>query len=203
MRKFLLAVITLFVFTGCSTLELQTDYDEEFDFTKLSKFSVIYSKKDDGKDFTRSRISKVLTKHFETRGYSSVPKSEADFFVSFHLNIQKKSEVETNYETMGLYPVGGYGYKPIPGTTPQAYRYNPYRLPYDTTTTRVTTEVYEYEEGHLLVEIIYAKSNSVVWQGTVVDEISGLSTKEKKKVYINTIIEKLFKDFPYTNTGLK
>ena len=97
---------------------------------------------------------------------------------------------------MGLYPVGGYGYRPIPGTVPQAYRYNPYRLPFDTTTTRVTTETYEYEEGHLLVELIYAKSNSVVWQGTAIDELSGLSTREKKLAYINMVIENLLKDFP-------
>ena len=197
MKKYLFMSMLLFLFIGCSTLRVQTDYDEKFNFKSFSKFAVIHSNKSDGKDFTRGKIARVLSNNFKAKGYSSSAKNEADFYVLFHLDIQKKSQVETNYETMGLYPpVRIYRHKIVPGRTHPAYILDPYISPFNATTTRVTTQTYEYEEGHLLVELIDAKSNSVVWQGTAVDELSELSTKEERSAYINMVVDSLLKEFP-------
>jgi hypothetical protein len=198
MKKYFFASILLLFFAGCSTLQIQTDYNEEFKFDSLSKFFVVYTKKDDGKDFSRDQIGRALAKYFKAKGYSSTQKSGADFYLTFHLDIQTKSQVETNYETMGLYPARGYGRRLTPDSVMvRPVAPNPYRSSLNnTSTTRVSTQTYEYKEGRLIVEVIDVKSNNVVWQGIAKDELSDLSTPEEKSAYVNMILDSLLKDFP-------
>ncbi len=188
MRNLFLALVVVLI-SGCSTLQVQVDYDPEFDFSSLSSFAVVYNKKSDGKDFTRARISKALTSHIKEKGYRSVDKGEASFYVSIHLDIQKKSQVETNYETMGIRPVF-YPY----------FRYNRYigtsAMLGMEPDVRVTTSTYEYEVGKLVIEVLDVTSKAVVWQGIAEDEISSNSSPEKKNAYINRVVKELFEDFP-------
>jgi len=189
MKNWLLAAVATIFIGGCSTFQVQVDYDPEYDFSSLSKFAVVYTKKNDKKDFTRARISNLLNTYMQNKGYKSVQKSKADFYITMHLDIQKKSQVETNYETMGIRPV----FYPN-------YRFNRYiggsavisREP----DVRVTTSTYEYEESRLVLEVLDVKKNAVVWQGVAEDGLSYESSPEKKSAYINKIIAKLFKDFP-------
>ncbi len=197
MRQWIIAIVLGLALSGCSALQVQTDYDREFDFSSLSKFNIIYIEKKDGKNFTRSRISKMLSKHLQDKGYISTDKEQADFYVMLHLDIQKKSEIQTNYETMGMQPRIGYYRRPYM----QDGMLSPlgvelYRSPLDIQTTRVTTRTYDYEEGRLVVELVDVKTNAVVWHGVAEDELSELSTEKEKSAYINTVLEKLFIDFP-------
>jgi len=165
MKNWFLAVVVTILISGCSTLQVQVDYDPEYDFSTHSKFTVMYTKKNDEKDFTRARISKLLNRYMQNKGYSSVNKSEANFYITVHLDIQKKSQVETNYETMGIRPViypymrfNRYiGTSAMIGMEPDV---------------RVTTSTYEYEVGKLILEVVDVKSNNVVWQGISEDEFS-------------------------------
>lgn len=188
MRNLFFAMVVV-LFFGCSTLQVQVDYDPEFDFSSLSSFSVVYNKKNDGKDFTRARIAKALTSHIQEKGYKSVEKAQASFYVSIHLDIQKRSQVETNYETMGIRPVF-YPY----------FRYNRYvgtsAMIGMEPDVRVTTSTYEYEVGKLVIEVLDVTSKAVVWQGVAEDEFSSNTSPEKKDAYINKVVKELFEDFP-------
>lgn len=188
MKKFFSALLIIFVISGCSTLEIKSDYDKDFSFDGMSKFSVLYNKKDDRKDFTRSRIAKVLSKHFNDKGYKLTKKDNAEFYVLFHLDIEKKSQVETNYERIGVHPRGYYRLlSQVDPTAAQImHRQN------SMIDTRVTTNTYEYEEGRLIIELLDNASNTIVWQGVVEDEISDISSQEQ----IQEIVETVFKDFP-------
>lgn len=195
MKKYLLALVAIFVLSGCSALKVQTDYDEEFDFKSLSKFSIVYTKKDDSRNFTRDRISKSLSKHFENKGYSLVPKNEADFTLAFNLDFKKTLHTETNYETIVNYPpiLNSSGLI-VPDT---ALLNDPlYLQSLNNTNTIVTKRTYEYEEGRLIVELIDIKTQTVVWQGVAIDEFRVLDTQEEKKEYIDRVIGKLLKDYP-------
>ena len=189
MKNLFLAVVLTILISGCSMVNVQVDYDSEYDFSSLSSFAVMYTKKNDERDFTRARVSKMLNRYMQNKGYINVDKGEANFYITVHLDIQKKSQVETNYETMGIRPViypymrfnRHIGTSAMIGMEPDV---------------RVTTSTYEYEVGKLILEIVDVKSNNVVWQGIAEDEFSRESSPEKKSSYINKIIEKLFKDFP-------
>ena len=195
MKNWFLAIIITILFGGCSTLEVQVDYNPKYDFSSLSTFAVVYTNKNDQRDFSRARISQLLEAYMQNKGYKSVDKSKADFYITMHLDVQKKSQVETNYETMGINPVP-YMYlgihRPI-GVHPGVYPSGMIALEPDV---RVTTSTHEYEEGKLVLEVFDVKKNEVVWQGIAKDELSAEYSQEQKSAYINDVIAKLFKDFP-------
>ncbi len=195
MKKWFIVFAAAFFISGCSTLEIQVDYDNEHDFSALSTFSVVYKNQNDGRDFSRDRISRQVTAYMKNKGYENVDKSSADFYVIMHLDIQKKSQVETNYETIGIRPVP-YMYlgaiSPI-GSYPATYVSGTMLMEPDV---RVTTRTNEYEEGRLILEVFNVKENRVVWQGIARDELSKDYTQQEKSDYINRVISELFKDFP-------
>lgn len=197
MKNLFIAVITAIFIGGCSTAEIQVDYDPEYKFSSLSSFSVVYTNQNDGKDFSRDRISKLLSAYMQEKGYVSVEKSAADFYIIMHLDVQKKSQIETNYETIGIRPVP---YMYLGATRPlQPAGVYPFR-----TTgmiamepdVRVTTRTHEYEDGSLVLEIFDVKENRVVWHGTANDRLSTGYSQEEKSEYLKKVISELFKDFP-------
>ncbi len=190
MKNWVLIAIAMFI-SGCSTLEVQVDYDSEYNFKGLSTFSVVYVKKDDGKDFTRARISKILERYMKEKGYEKVDKNQADFFLTVNLDVQKNSQVETNYETLGIRPNRAY----MPAVRPplnRPYIGNAFYEP----DIRVTTSTYEYEDGKLVIELFDLKKKEIVWQGIARDELSINMSQEEKSAYIKSVITELFKDFP-------
>lgn len=197
MKNWFIAVITAIFIGGCSTAEIQVDYDPEYKFSSLSSFSVVYTNQNDGKDFSRDRISKLLSAYMQEKGYVSVEKSAADFYIIMHLDVQKKSQIETNYETIGIRPVP---YMYLGATRPlQPAGVYPLR-----TTgmiamepdVRVTTRTHEYEDGSLVLEVFDVKENRVVWHGTANDRLSTGYSQEEKSEYLKKVISELFKDFP-------
>ena len=190
MYKYILTTLISIFLVGCSTLEIQTDYNTEYNFSKLSKFDVTFNKKDDGKDFARSQTSRALTNKFKEMGYYNSSKQEADFYVVLHLDIQTKQQIETNYQTMDMYPNRHY-YEQL------NHKLNhPIYAQHNNINTIITTQTYEYKESYLIVELVDAKSNDIFWQGSAEDELSNLSTQKEKSEYINMVIGKLLKDFP-------
>ena len=190
MTKYILTTLISIFLVGCSTLEIQTDYNTEYNFSKLSKFDVTFNKKDDGKDFARSQTSRALTNKFKEMGYYNSSKQEADFYVVLHLDIQTKQQIETNYQTMDMYPNRHY-YEQL------NHKLNhPIYAQHNNINTIITTQTYEYKESYLIVELVDAKSNDIFWQGSAEDELSNLSTQKEKSEYINMVIGKLLKDFP-------
>jgi homoserine acetyltransferase len=196
MKNWLMLIVATIVLGGCSTLQVQVDYDAEHDFSSLSTFAIVYAKKNDEKDFSKSRISKLLEIYMQDKGYKNVDKMDADFYITMHFDVQKKSQVETNYETIGI--------RPMPYSVLAIHRPLGQHLPIYTSgmmafepETRVTTRTYEYEEGKLILEAFDVKQNIVFWQGIAKDELSTTEmSQEEKSDYINEVIAKLFKDFP-------
>lgn len=191
MKNWILAIVVTIFVGGCSTLQTQVGYDTEYDFKSYSSFAVVYVNKGDKRDLQRNIISKTLNRYIEQKGYSSVEKSKADFYFTVHLDVQTKREVATNYESMSIRPRYNYGYWNYPIIDSNLSRYDSYEQDM-----RVTTSTYEYEEGKLIIEVVDAKKQDVVWQGVAKDEISAQYTQEEMSNYINRIIIKLFKDFP-------
>ncbi|WP_415396503.1 DUF4136 domain-containing protein [Sulfurimonas sp. CS5] len=191
MRSLLLVIVAILI-GGCSSLQVSVDYDSKYNFKALSTFSVVYVRKNDNKDFARSRVSKVLERYIEEKGYKRVDKSKADFYFLVHLDIKKKTQIETNYETIGIQPTrfnNGYLYNPL---EPRRNRRDNYYTP----DVRVTTQTYEYEDGKLIIEVFDVKQKEVVWQSIAKDELSGRYSQEEKNAYLNKVIKLMFKDFP-------
>ena len=191
MKSWFIALATAIFISGCSTLEVQVDYDDKHNFSTLSSFAVVYKNKEDGRDFDRDRISRLVSAYMKDKGYSNVEKSIADFYITMHLNVEQKSQIETNYETIGLRPVS-YTYLGFE----RPYPLRPAGMIAMEPDVRVTTRTNEYEEGRLVLEVLDVKENRVVWQGIAKDRLSDDYTQQEKSEYLNKVIAELFKDFP-------
>ena len=195
--KSILFIVVGMLFSACSSLQVQVDYDPKYDFKEYSKFSVVYNYNDGKKSLTGSRISNILAEHIEKRGYEKVMQSEADFYFTVLLNVQNKKEIETYYENMGF----NSSMRPRPYIAPggvvspinrMGLRGGGYYEP----DIRVSTNTYEYKEGKLVLEVVDVKQNAVVWQGVAEDELSENLSHEERTAYINKVITELLKDFP-------
>ena len=195
MKHWILLVVATFFISGCSTLQVQVDSDPEYDYSVLNKFYVVYTKKDDGKNFMRSRLKKSLINYFEKKGYISSQKKDADFYIVFHLDVQKRSELETNYQEMGMGLRADYYNRLAYDADGKMYMLD--HFPREPISSVTTTRTYEYEEGRFVVEILDLQKNTVFWLSIAEDEISTeIDSQEKKSTYINNLLEKMFNKFP-------
>jgi hypothetical protein len=58
------------------------------------------------------------------------------------------------------------------------------------------TRTYNYDEGQLLVDILNAKNNKIVWRGVATDSLKQLKTPEERVEYINKVMTSIFKTLP-------
>jgi len=170
--NFLLLGILALLFIGCSSLRVSTDYDTKFDMKTLSKFHIVTSKDKLRDTLTINRIDSAIKRELTAKGYQDVPKGEADFLIYYHINITNKTQVVTEYQSMGMYP----------------YRYRGMMVP--------TTRTYNYDEGQLIIDMLNPKDNNIIYRISVKDELKSFDTPKERTEYINKVIKEMLKDFP-------
>jgi hypothetical protein len=142
-HRLLLALLAAVAALACSTLKVSDDYDPAIDFAKYHTYAWLAeaptptgSPRLDS-PLLHDRIRKAIDQSLEAKGYQRT--EHPDFLVRFDLTSQRKLDVST-YNS-GFYR--GYGYWV---SIPQ-------------------TEVREYEEGSLIVDILDEPQKKVVWRG--------------------------------------
>lgn len=170
--KYLLSIITIVLFfSSCSTIKVTTDYDEKFNFSKSKTFAIKHNNKSGENTLTNDRIINSLENDLLSKGYKKASLKDADLIFVFHINIENKTDIETNYETMGF---GRYRYAAaFPSTT-----------------------TYSYKEGTLIIDALNPKNEKIVYRTVGVDELKEKNTPKKRKEYINKIIKKMMSKFP-------
>lgn len=199
-KNIIAAVSVVLLFTACSTMQISTDHDPEFDLTALNNYTVKVQKQSDDATLTDRHISRAITNELDAKGYHSTPEAEADFYVLFQLDVQDKTEVRTTYESWGVRP---YPYYAPDGRLlyPPGMLHQHYIDPFNFDMTTQQTQTFDYQEGKLLVDVYDPKSKRIVWRGIAKDELKNFSTAEEKIAYINAVIQKLLHDFPSKVTG--
>ena len=97
---------------------------------------------------------------------------------------------------MNVYPRFRNDLQPIMISGKVIYSENPYVEPVGKILAGVDmTEVHQYKNKMILIEILDTTSNKIVWQGFVENKLPTFETKEKEN-YMNEVLERLFKDFP-------
>jgi len=181
MKQLIITVLAM-VFSGCSTLSVDTDYDTAYDFTKSKKYAVVYNAKEGDNTLVNDRITAAIKTNLDKRGYMEVKKESAELVFVFHVQVMQMSDIRTDYETIGF---GGFDYGHGWG-----YRGGGAMVvPHSTT--------YRWTEGQLVIDAYNPKTEKIVWRGLVKDEISeGSHTPQEKTEYINKVVTKLLGKFP-------
>lgn len=168
--RFVIAVLVAFVFSACSTLSVQNDYDPDFDFSKVHTFAVKHKPKKGEDGLTAKRITHALIKALKAKGYKEVGAKDADLVFLYHINVTNKTEIYTDYQIVGY---GRYGGMVV--SSPRSYN---------------------YDEGKLIIDAYDPKNNQTVYRVVLTDEIKKQKTPKERQIYIEKAIQKALEDFP-------
>ena len=173
-KAFFLALAILF--TGCSTMNVQTDYDPKFDFKMLRTYAVVVPHDQGGETLTQSRIATALNAQMVKKGYIAAEPEKADFIMSFHTHVTNKQQIVTDYQMMGYYPMYGFGFGGAMAVPVQSE--------------------YNYKEGMIVIDALDRTGKNIFWQAVATDELQTFNTPEERIQYIYNVVDSSMKSFP-------
>lgn len=175
-------MVSTLIFSGCSTLQIQSDEDPDFDFASLKTYAVLKQTKGKIDSLTYGHIVRAIEKSLDAKGYTRSDRQNADFLIMVHTNVKEKSQVVTDYQDFGIRPYGygcGYGYGVYGGGMVMPVQRS-----------------YTYEEGKLMLDAIENADKKIFWRGIATDELHNLDTAKKRIKYIDNVVDQIFKAFP-------
>jgi hypothetical protein len=171
MKKYFFILLS-FLMVACSTLEVHTDYDEGYDFTKINSFAVLHNKKEGESTLVNDRITYAIEHLLQTKGYQLTSLKNADILVVYHYNTKDKMEIQTDYQMIGIRPYG-FGGGMI-----------------------ATTSTYEYTEGIIIIDFLDTKTKKIIYRSVGRLELQEQETPQERKAYVLKIIQEVLKEFP-------
>ena len=172
---FFLSLLVIAVFTGCASMKVDSDYDSTASFDAYQTFAWM-EKPDQVKDnLTKlgeitQRIENAVERELMADGYQKAS-TAPDFFVVYH------TAVETQI-TGATIDTWGYGYR---------------RPRWRTGTVYADVSVDTYKEGSLIIDIVDAKENELVWRGSAVGAVNSPEQAAKK---VDEAVQKILAEFP-------
>lgn len=179
MPKTLLFILSSLLFSACSTITVSNDFDPAFSFSDVKTYAILYKSKDNSDTLTDERIKTGIDIQLKQKGYIKSKRKAADIYVVFHTDVRNKTKIVQDYQYIGISP----------------YRYG-YGYGYGGMMAVPVTRTYNYNEGQLLVDILNAKDNKIVWRGVATDSLKQLKTPEERVEYINKVMTSIFKKLP-------
>lgn len=167
--------LAVFIFSSCGpTIQVFSDHDtaiktDDYKTYDWLDIKAIESKNNDPRyynELTDKRIKNAVNKEMETKGFALAP-VKGQLELHYHIIVEDKTSVSTE-------PVG--------------FIYSPYFE-------RKRTNLYQYREGTLIIDIMDVKTNQLVWRGWGTDVISAKTLKKPEEA-INEAVNAIFKKFP-------
>lgn len=169
--KYIVFFIML-IFSGCSNLEVNVDYDESFDFNEQKTYAINREIKDGENNLFIDRVKKAIDTNLEAKNYKKVEINQADLVITFNAKVENKTSTYTDYQMVGM----------------GRYRYGGTMIS--------TTSSYNYDDGILVVDVINPKTKKIVWRGVGETEVKQQDTPREKQEYINAIVTKIMEKYP-------
>lgn len=182
--RFVVPVLTAVVLmiSGCASFKVHSDYDPEVDFTQYVTYSWLPRTPDPDSpvksdSLLYNRIERAANNNLTAKGMKLVlPGEEANLLVTEHIGIEQKLQVNTTNYGYG----SGYGYGR------GAYYGSGYQQ----------TNVDQYEEGTLMLDLIDAKTKQLVWRGTAQSRLKELNTPEERNKRIRDAVNAILERYP-------
>lgn len=176
------------ILAGCSTMEVNYDFDPKADFAGLKTYEWLKERQKptgdpriDGNSILQNRIHEAVDTELAARGFRKVT-SDPDFLVAYHVSLDRRRSVQTLNSYYGYGPGWGYGYG------------SAYRPGYWSGSPE--TYVYEYEEGTLILDIVDPNNKELMWRGSAQDEVHFKSTPEKDQTQLSEAVQTMLENFP-------
>lgn len=167
-----LALVSLMAGGVATAMQVKTDYDKAYDFSKVKTFSVKLGTSWNN-EIGEKRVVEAVEAKLASLGWAKADEATADAHVVIHGATTQKQDLQTFYTGYaGGYGWGGWGMGM--GTA---------------TTTSVT-----YTEGTLVLDIFDRGSQALFFRASANDTLSTKAEKNQKKLV--KALNKIFYDFP-------
>ena len=164
--------MSMLFIVGCSSLKVNTDYDPEFSFAEQKSFAIVHHNKAGEDTLFNDRFITALGNELKAKAYTQTDQASADLVFVFHVNVESKTDIDTDYTMVG-YGRYGYGGQMVS-----------------------STRTYKYTKGTLIVDALNPKSNKIVWRGTTTDILKSYDNPQERITYIQSVVKETMKDFP-------
>lgn len=179
MKKWILlstAFLSSLIFlSSCGpTLTVTNDYDHSVNFSKYKTFRIVKLEQhvQNISQLNQTRIINAVRNEMISKGFSET--ENADMFIDITTTLKDKQELVAN-STGGYGGYGGY-----------------YRWGGGYSTTTVST--YNYKDGSLVVDIVDASNNNLLWQGIGSKQIDAPSKNPDQDV--PAAVKQIMASFP-------
>ena len=172
----LFVLVGLVLTLGCATpLAVEHDYDTTYNFTKLRTYDWLPSPPGDQmEEMTEKRVQGSVNSQLQAKGYSQSNDSP-DFLVSMEGVKKTVTAGSTAVGASIAVPVGSHGSVHVGGGK---------------------SKPREKQEGTLNLNIVDAKTKTLIWKGTATAAIQAKASPEEQQQRINQVIAELLKQFP-------
>lgn len=183
MRKVigLTVAIGMLAALGCgSSISVRHDFDRETNFAALKTYAWMQppttavgnaKAAQTQNTLLDKRIKTAVDNELSAKGYKTGDDS-TDFYVVYHVGVEDKVNVtDWGYSYAGPSRYYGWG-----GPS--------------------TVDVYQYQQGTLIIDVIQASDKHLVWRGAAQKALEENPTPEKIEKTINQAVAKVFANFP-------
>ena len=166
----LITTAALALSTTAFAQEVTYDFDKSADFSKLRSYLWVRGTPVND-ELNHKRIVQAIDAQLASQGLDQVERTDSpDVYVAYHAAFSR------NLQVNGF--SSGWG----------GYRFGPNRSG--------TARVEEILIGTLVVDIVDAKTGTILWRGIATKELDVNANPEKRDKNINRAAEKLFKNYP-------
>ncbi|UCH83782.1 MAG: DUF4136 domain-containing protein [Candidatus Latescibacterota bacterium] len=162
---------------GCSSYSVNHDWDRDAPFPTYKTYNWLdISRPEPGSiqaarsrnDLLEGRIKRAVNSELAKKGLTFV-NDNPDLLVVYHTGVESKINV-TDWGYRYSYDYWGWGGRQI--------------------------DVYQYQEGTLIVDLIENATKELVWRGYATRTVDENWSPEKEEQVINTAVGKIFKKYP-------
>ena len=142
---------------GCASMNVSSHIERNVTFTDYVTYEwgppdnlPVGDPRLDNNPFFRDYVMGAIEKKLAAKGYEQAVSGQPDLLIHYHANVNQRVEV---YEADNRY---GYCYD------------------------NCQPQVVDYDQGTLVVDIVDAKTNKVVWRGWAQDSINGIIDDQRR-----------------------
>ncbi|MCL7753784.1 DUF4136 domain-containing protein [Polaribacter sp. Z022] len=169
MKKSILLLLSVVLFTSCSSIKVLTDYDSKVDFTKYKTYGFYKPEIDKAKisDLDKKRILRAIEAELSALGFTK--SKNPDMLVGIFTKSREKVNISQNNV--------GFGWNPWFGGMNNNMSIN------------------QHTEGTLFIDFIDKEKKELIWQGIGTGALK-LQNREKKEARIKEFVKEIISRFP-------
>ena len=175
----LIGALLMVTVYGCASVKVTTDYDPSASFSAYKSYAWLPKPIEKTGDIRvdnpllHTRVRDAVEAELALKGYEKLAGDKPDFYIGYHLSLTTQLDVTRMNDYYGY----GVGRRWGPAGVPQ-------------------TVVTEYEVGALVLDVVDAKRETLVWRGSGQRRVKESPTPEETTQRVREAVAEILKRFP-------